>query len=495
MVLVVGAGLSGLSTAVFLGLHGIRALVVERHESTSIHPKARGQFPHTMEALRLAGVDKRMTDASPPDDGFTIVVAASAVGPVFKEIQVDTQGPDLSALSTARWAGTSQERAEPILLDRARELGAEVRFSTELERFEQDADGVTAVLVDLKTGERSEVRVPYLVAADGHRSPIREALGIGVHGRGVIGTGLGVVFEADLGDLVPRNVLLYLQNPELPGGGGVLVSTDDPGRYTVGTGMGDHDWLQVIRTATGVPDLVPKIITPAGEPPDTKHWVADRFSEGRVHLVGDAARVMPPTGAFGGNSAVMDGFHLAWKLAMVLNGDAGPGLLDSHDPERRPWSDFIAEQQYREFVQRMRPDLADSSLAEPVDPVSKLFFGYRNFSSAVLIEPDDDREMLEDPSMPTGRPGSRAPHVMVDGKSTIEWFGRGFVVLTGSSAWVAHAESLGLDAYLVGDDVTKSYGITPDGASLVRPDFVVAWRTQDAHGDLSRVLDEVLSRV
>ncbi|GAB3875759.1 FAD-dependent monooxygenase [Kibdelosporangium lantanae] len=495
MVLVVGAGLAGLSTAVFLGLHGIKVLVVERHESTSVHPKARGQFPHTMEALRLAGVDQRMVDASPPDDGMRITVAASAAGPVFKEIQVDSQGPDLSALSTAGWAGASQERAEPILLSRARELGAEVRFGTEMERFEQDADVVTAVLVDLRSGERGEVRLPYLVAADGHRSPIREALGIGAHGRGVLGTGLSVVFEADLGDLVPRNVLLYLRNPELPGGGGVLVSTDDANRYVVATSAGDHDWLQVIRTATGVPDLAVKIITPAGEPSDTKHWVADRFSAGRVHLVGDAARVMPPTGAFGGNSAIMDGFHLAWKLAMVLDGSAGPGLLDSHDPERRPWSDFIAEQQYREFVHRMRPDLADSSLAEPVDPVSKVFFGYRNLSSAVLVEPDDDREMLEDPSMPTGRPGSRAPHVLVDGRSTIEWFGRGFVVVTGSPLWVSRARSLGLDAHLVGDDVVKAYGITPDGASLVRPDFVVAWRTQDANGDLSRVLDEVLSRV
>jgi putative polyketide hydroxylase len=150
--LVVGAGLSGLSAAMFLGLHGIKALVVERHPGTSLHPKARGQFPHTMEALRLAGVDRKMVEASPPDPTFRIVVAKSASGPVFNELVIDGQGPDLSALSSAGWANCSQERAEPILAERARELGAEIRFSTELTGFEQDADGVTAVLTDLETG-------------------------------------------------------------------------------------------------------------------------------------------------------------------------------------------------------------------------------------------------------------------------------------------------------------------------------------------------------
>lgn len=492
-VLVVGAGLSGLSTAMFLGLHGVRAIVVERHASTSIYPKARGQFPHTMEALRLAGVDQKMVAASPPDPSFKIVIAASAAGPVFNEILVGGLGPDLSALSTAGWAGCSQERAEPILAERARELGAEIRFSTELVSFEQDSTGVTAVLRDLTTDETSEIRVPYMVAADGHRSPIRTALGIGHHGRGVIGTGTGVVFRADLGDTIPRNALVYLQNPDLPGGSGALVSTDEPGQYAVSVGVGDHDWLAVIRTATGIPDLAAEVIHAAMTSTDIKHWVADRFSEGRVHLVGDAARVMPPTGGFGGNSAIMDGFHLAWKLAMVVRGEAGPGLLDSHDPERRPWSDFIAEQQYTAFVERMRPDLADDTLAPPVDPASKLFFGYRCLSSAVLLEPDDDRELLENPEEPTGRPGSHAPHVMVDGKSVVELFGRGFVVLTGSDHWVRQAKELGLDAHLIGD--TKTYGITPDGAVLVRPDFVIAWRSIAGEGDLSTALDKVLSRV
>src|SRR5215510_701601 len=108
-VLVVGAGLAGLSTAMFLGVHGVQALVVERHKTTSTYPKARGQFPHAMEALRVAGVADRLIEASPPDPGFRIVVAESVTGRVFKDLLIDGN-PDFSELSPAPWANASQER-------------------------------------------------------------------------------------------------------------------------------------------------------------------------------------------------------------------------------------------------------------------------------------------------------------------------------------------------------------------------------------------------
>jgi 2-polyprenyl-6-methoxyphenol hydroxylase-like FAD-dependent oxidoreductase len=487
-VLVVGAGLAGLSTAMYLGLHGVSALVVERHSSTSPHPKARGQFPHVMEALRLAGLDQVMIDRSPPSNGFRIVVAQSMTGRVFQEIVVDN--PDFSALSTASWANVGQEVAEPILADRARELGAEIRFGTSFDSFEQDADGVTAVLRDLATDRTTTVRSDYLVGADGHRSPIREALGIGVTGRGLLGEGSSVLFDADL---PPHQGLYYLRNPGLPGGSGALVTTDVPGRFALGVGPADAttDWTEVIRTATGVPDLVLELVASSDSATHVKHAIADRFSEGRVHLVGDAVRVMPPTGAFGGNTAIMDGFALAWKLAMVVTGQAGPRLLDSHTPERRPYSQIIADQQYTAFVQRMAPDRADDTLAAPIEPVSSLFFGYRHISDAVLLEPGDAGEPLENPERPSGRPGSRAPHVPLPGvaESTVDLFGRGFVLLTGATghAWLDSAEKVAaelgtsLAAYRIdAAGWSSAYGVHEDGAVLVRPDFHIAWRSVEA---------------
>ncbi|HYQ62151.1 FAD-dependent monooxygenase [Actinophytocola sp.] len=507
-VLVVGAGLAGLSAAMFLGVHGVRALVVERHPTTSIYPKARGQFPHTMEALRVAGVDRRMTEAGPLESGFRIVVAESVTGRVHKDLVIET-GPDFSDLSPAGWANTSQERAEPVLLARARELGADVRFRTELVSFTQNDFEVQAVLRD-EAGEH-EVRADYLIAADGHRSPVRQALGIGTHGRGDLGRAAGIVFEADLG--VRGFALYYLRNAGLPGGAGVVVSTDEPNRYALSVGyredITDPEWISMIRTATGVPTLNPLLVTEGRATGYTSVRVADRFSSGRVHLIGDAVRVMPPTGGFGGNTAILDGYYLAWKLAMVLTGEAGPALLDSHDPERRPYADILVEQQYAAFVQRMRSDLADGTLAAPLEPASTLFFGYRHLSSAVAMEPTDDGAALENPEQPTGRPGSRAPHVALrrddEPVSTRELFGHNFVLLAGPAAdgWMVAAERLDLlvDAYRVGEDLedpegsfTKRYGITDEGAVLIRPDGFVAWRAEATEGDLQAAVDKILSR-
>jgi 2-polyprenyl-6-methoxyphenol hydroxylase-like FAD-dependent oxidoreductase len=353
-VLIVGAGLAGLSAAMFLGVHGVRAKVVERHPTTSIYPKARGQFPHTMEALRIAGVDRRMIEASPPDPGFRIVVAESVTGRVYNDLLIDTN-PDFSALSPAGWANTSQERAEPVLLARARELGADVRFGTELVSFTQNDFEVQAVLRD-ETGEH-EIRADYLVAADGHRSPIRQALGIGTHGRGDLGRATGIVFEADLG--VRGFALYYLQNPELPGGAGVVVSTDEPNRYALSVGhredITEPEWISMIRTATGVPTLNPLLVTDGTATGYTSVRVADRFSSGRVHLIGDAVRVMPPTGGFGGNTAILDGYYLAWKLAMVLTARQVPPYWTATTPNdahtRTSWSNSSTRHSYNACAQ------------------------------------------------------------------------------------------------------------------------------------------------
>src|SRR5262249_22039245 len=121
-VLIVGAGLAGLSTAAFLGRHGVPALVVERPPGTSNQPKARARWPGTMEALKVLALARARVAAS-PSMKLTIGVAESLTGRVYREILVDAQ-PDFSALSPAGGAMASQELAEPLLAGRARELGA-----------------------------------------------------------------------------------------------------------------------------------------------------------------------------------------------------------------------------------------------------------------------------------------------------------------------------------------------------------------------------------
>jgi 2-polyprenyl-6-methoxyphenol hydroxylase-like FAD-dependent oxidoreductase len=522
-VLIVGAGLAGLSTAMFLGLHGVRSLVVERHQSTSTQPKARGQVPTVMESFRIAGIEDEVADAGfDTAKPMEIVIGPSVTDQPYQTL-VQSFDFDFNAVSGVRMAMASQEAVEPILMRRARDLGAEIRFSTELTGFTVDDDQVVAELADRTTGERWKVRADYLVGADGWRTGVREAAGIGTHGHGTLSNWVGTVFRADLGSAMKDRemLLVYLQNPKLHGGTGAFTVTDEPGRYVLSFafdpklesfgGFTADDFIEQIRIGVGDPDLPVELLEVAET--EFAHRLADRFVAGRVVLAGDAAHVMPPTGGQGGNTAVLDGFDLGWKLAMIIKGQAGPRLLDSYDAERRRYAEWIAEYQYQNLLHRMTPGGAQQG--DPyadLDPL-ELMFGARVVDGAVCAEPGDDHEFLESPLKAGGRPGSRAPELKLRAeggtRSVLDLLGRGFVLLTADPDWrgaaAAVSERLGvpIDVQVIteGDvvdpvDWTGRYGVGRRGASLVRPDRFVAWRTTDSAepGGLEAALSGILCR-
>ena len=529
-VLIVGGSLVGLSSAIFLAWHGIPTLNVERHRGTAVHPRA-GHFQlRTLELFRSVGLEdtirRKSEEQYDPNGGIAAVESLAGAEIATYIANINSGVADVSP--SVRFFMT-QQALEPILRTRAEELGARLQYGTELLSFDQDADGVSAVVKDLDSGIERMVRARYMIAADGNRSPVRERLGIGMRGRGLISHSITIYFHADAAPLVRgRNLgVIYVFNPvlrgffrlEKSGRSGFLAvntvgDTSRPEATRVADDITEAHCIELVRAAIGVPEIPVHI-------DDVATWraVADnaeRYQDGRVFLAGDAAHTMPPNGGFGGNTGVQDAHNLAWKLALVINGTAGAELLDTYDVERRPLGELMVEQAYSRYVRRTAPYLGMDNI-QPVVDEWRLEIGHKYHSSAVLSEEDDDGALHEDPRESRGRPGTRAPHLFLDRAgtrlSTLDLFGRHFVLLAAAegSAWrdaaraaSRHVDGVMMDSYLVGPagDLTDPdgrfahvYGISPSGAVLVRPDGFVAWRASEIRETPENVLVGALSSI
>jgi len=483
-VLIVGGSLVGMSTALLLGHHGIRALTVEQHRGTAIHPRAALINQRSMEIFRGVGIERMVHEKSGEQfdqDGAIMAVETLAGKELAWYIANLNEG--VRDVSPCTRVFITQSVLEPLLQKRALELGAELRFGTEMTSFEPDPDGVTAIIRDRDTGRIQTVRARYMVAADGSRSSIRERLGIRMLGRGVFSNSVTIYFRAPVAPLMRgRNLsVIMVVNPKLRGffriekpyeSGFLAVHTiGDPAHpeTNVSNGLTHERCLEYVHAALGT-DEVPVSIE------NVMHWqstadIAEGFREGRVFLAGDAAHVMPPYGGFGGNAGIHDAHNLAWKLALVLKGLAGPDLLSTYDPERRPASAFTVEQAYSRYVTRAASYLGTTGM-QPLEDDLNIELGYCYGSGPLHENPRESK----------GRPGTRAPHVWLerDGEriSTLDLFGRGFVLLAGpeGGAWRDSAPA-GAEVLVIEDDAFPgAYGITPSGAVLVRPDGFVAWR-------------------
>jgi putative polyketide hydroxylase len=271
----------------------------------------------------------------------------------------------------------------------------------------------------------------------------------------------------------------------------------------------------LIRRGAGRADLAPSVI-------DARPWeaaaaVADRYSDGRVFLVGDSAHVMPPTGGFGGNTGIQDAHNVAWKLDAVTRGAAGRGLLDTYDAERRP----VADRTVAQALARLQAWFKDPSHKlpppEPILDDNAVIFEYCYPSGAFVPEHDEaPMDLFEDPRAPSGRPGSRAPQVIVkrarEEVSTIDLFAGRWVLCGGSKGhvWrdllsrsraiaslqvVFHGIEPAGELQDVNDRWSAAYGVDADGVVLIRPDGFVAWRRHNASGGAQAALDAAFVRV
>ncbi|MFF7978041.1 FAD-dependent monooxygenase [Streptomyces sp. NPDC007901] len=443
-VLVVGAGPTGLTLGIDLARRGVDALVVEAGEKLFPGSRGKGIQPRTQEVFDDLGVREAMRAAGglyPPrlvwKDG-----ERQEAGPMFDAVAADEGAPYTEPLMVAQW------RTQEVLYARLRELGGRVAFGRAVVDLEQDTEGVTVRFADGTTA-----RARYVVAADGGRSAVRRAVGVGMTGESVDPSPYLVA------DLRVRGLDRDHWHVFAGGDGyGValcpLAGTEDfqlAAKLPEGTDA-DLSLEGVRRLVTAYAPLAASDVTEL-------HWasdfrpraaLADRFRAGRVLLAGDAAHVHSPAGGQGLNTSVQDAYNLGWKLGAVLGGRAPEGLLDTYEEERR--ANAAAMLDLSTGVHRGEVRRGEATV--------QLGLGYRESS---LTE-----ETRKDPG--PVRAGDRAP----DGRNAAGV--RMFDAFRGPHWTLLTPEPVdgvrGLPA-------PESYG---PGVFLVRPDGYVGWAGDTAEG-------------
>ena len=502
-VLIVGAGPTGLTASIALSRFGVPSLLVERHPGTSIHPRAIGINTRSMEIFRGFGLQERVNAVAFAADPYvarstTLIDPAPVLSPSLG-------APPADDVSPALWTTCSQFALEPVLRQQAESYTttARLRFHTELVSFERHDDGIRARIEHRDNGRRTEVRCHFLIAADGANSLVRERLGIALEGAGVLGHNVAIHFESSLIHHIPHRPV-FLHSVENERARGLFFTTDGASRWVFNTeyrpdaGEAPADFTaaratQLIRDGSGVPDLdvAVRVVLPWVMRGDT----AARSRAGSVFLAGDAAHRLTPAGGLGMNTGIQDAHNLAWKIAAVLRGWAGDGLLDTYEAERRP----VAAANVERSV-----SLAAAGLLPAEHPIIPSFsartaldfdlgFGYR--SAAIVSDGSAAGEAAGD-YVPEAKPGYRAPHTWLDGGgsriSTLDIIGEHFTLFHGGdgSTWEAAAAraaaSLSVPVRVqtlrgaARADWPELFGISRAGAVLVRPDGHVAWRRAES---------------
>jgi 2,4-dichlorophenol 6-monooxygenase len=552
-VLVVGSGPAGASAALFLATYGTSTLLITKYGRLSDTPRAHITNQRTLETMRDMGIEDVLMRAATPweymgNTTFCTSLAGEELGRIPSWGTDTVRHADYELQSPCTMLDAPQTITEPIIVKAAQERGAKIRYDTEYLSHTQDAEGVSTTVRDRLTGAEYTIRSKYLIGADGARSAVAADLALPFEGPGAVGGSLSIVFEADLSRFVAHRP-------------SVLYWMLQPGAEKEGVGLGVlrmikpwHEWMLMwgYEVAAGPPtftdefvrELAVKLVgtddfemrVKSASPWTVNHHYATTVAKGRVFCVGDAVHRHPPTNGLGSNTSIQDSYNLAWKLAHVVAGTAGPGLLDSYDAERAPVARQIVERANKSIGDTGRilsaleltdtTDVAklDQQLAlrkapgaegEKVRQALREAIAYKAYefdahgvehnhryaSTAVLADGTPMPQFRRDAELyaqPTTWPGAKLPHTWVTehGRrvSTLDLGGRGrFTVFTGigGQAWLAAATALAEQTGVAigqvsigpGEPYEDPYGTWADlreiedgGVLLVRPDLYVAAR-------------------
>jgi 2,4-dichlorophenol 6-monooxygenase len=573
-VLVIGSGPAGGAAALALATLGVEHLVITKYRWTANTPRAHITNQRTVEIFRDFGIEDDVLAHGTPhalmgETVFCTSLAGDEIGRVRAWFTHPAREADYVQASPSPNCDVPQTLLEPIIIGHAASRGSRIRFDTEYTGLTQDDDGVTVQVRDRVTGAEFAIRAKYVIGADGGRSQVAADIGLPFEGQMDVAGSMNIVLHADLSAYVEHrpSVLYWVLQPgaDVGGIGLGLVRMVRPWNewlivwgYDIDSPPPEVDDEMAIRIVHGLvgDDTIPVTIRSTSLWGNNKMY-ATRYRNGRVFCAGDAVHRHPPSNGLGSNTSIQDTYNLAWKLAYVLRGTAGEGLLDSYDAERAPVGKQIvlrANKSIEEFgpifealglTDTSDPELMRARIAARTENTPEaahqrsalrtalelkdyefnahgVELGQRYASFAVVGDGTPEPVYTRDPELyyhPTTWPGARLPHVWLgrDGRrvSTHDLAGKGrFALFTGiaGEAWadaaatVAAKLDIDIAAHVIGpgrehidlyDDWARAREVEEDGCVLVRPDAHVGWRSAnlatDPAAELHRVLTAILA--
>jgi 2-polyprenyl-6-methoxyphenol hydroxylase-like FAD-dependent oxidoreductase len=523
-VLIAGGGPTGLSAAIELAARGVASVVVEpRTTIDTDRPRAKTTNARTMTHLRRWGLADTVRAAAPlPVDFAQDAVFVSTL--LGREV---TRFPEIFQLTVRRPQDSperGQQVGQPVIEEVLRAKVAtsnlvDLRLGARVVEVAQTDSGARAV-VQNADGSTETLDAGYVLGCDGGSSVVRPALGARFEGGSGVRPNLSVLFTSPgLAERVEHeNAVHYWVLA--PGSGGIVGRMDLKDTWWaivqgVDVTAAEADPVGMVRTLVGDDDLAVDVI--ATDLWNCRMLLADHYqSADRPNLIiaGDAAHLNPPWGGHGFNTCVGDAVNLAWKLAAVIQGWAGPALLPSYEPERRPVAartiadasannNALAHHFADELLGADGPagDAARARAAAGLQVKESEFhsqglvLGY-SYAGSPVVTDDGTDVPADDPIVYTSsaHPGCLLPHVwLADGRSVYDALGTGFTLLKLPGADPTAAEAVRVAAQTRGIPVTVVALAAGDteldeahlherwGADLllVRPDQHVAWRGSD----------------